>query len=95
MRAIASIAAMLLTAGCASDGYTWSKAQHIERVRVVKIETQLAVDFCSALLGSPKRGCTARMRNGDTGEFMCVVVMLPNDGAVAAHEGGHCMGYDH
>lgn len=85
--------AVLALSGCSS--YTWQKSEHVGRVDVVKIETQLAVEFCSALLGSPKRGCATRMRNGDTGKVNCVVVMLPNDGDVAAHEGGHCMGYDH
>lgn len=84
---------LVFLAGCAQ--YDWAKSEHIAQVQVHKIETPLAVEFCSALLGGLRNGCAVRMRHAETGQVECVVVILPNDGEIAAHEGGHCMGYDH
>lgn len=78
-------------AGC----YSFSKTDQVDKVSVVKIESDLAPQFCSGLLGAAKRGCAVRMLNMDNGTVNCVVVILPNDGNAAAHEAGHCMGYDH
>jgi len=89
------LAALLLLSGCASapaDSYQWHKGEDVKQSTVVKLETPLAVDFCSALLGSLKVGCAVRL----IGQGRCVIIIRPNDGTAAAHEaGGHCMGYDH
>lgn len=90
---LAACSIAIALAGCAEQ--PWQKSEHVQQVQVRKIESQLAVDFCSALLGSPKKGCSFRARNGDTGKHECVVVTLPNDAGVVAHEGAHCLGYDH
>ena len=78
-------------AGCA----TYYKAEDIERVDLVKIETPLATQFCSGLLGGLKRGCAIRLLNTETGKTNCVVVMHEGDSEAAYHEAGHCLGYDH
>ena len=75
--------------GCAS--YQWQKAEDVDRTIMSKIETPLAIQFCSGLLGSQKRGCAVRLVNLGR----CVVVILPGDGEAAAHETGHCLGYRH
>ena len=93
MAKVSPLLALALLAGC--ETYAWEKIEQIGRVEVVKIETPLAAEFCSALLGSPKIACAVRLRNGDTGRMQCVVVIAPSDADAAAHEGGHCMGYDH
>lgn len=86
---------LLLLAGCSvpvADSYHWSRAEEVQRTVVTKIETPLAVNFCSALLGGIKAACAVRL----TGAGRCVIVIRPGDGTAAAHEaGGHCMGYDH
>lgn len=82
---------ILLLSGC----YTWAEGQRVDTATVHKIETDLAPEFCSKLLGSPKVGCAVRLTNTATDAVNCVVIIRPNDGDAAAHEGGHCMGYDH
>lgn len=83
---------ILLLSGCA---YTWTESQRVDLATVHKIETELAPDFCSKLLRSPKIGCAIRLTDTSDNTTNCVVVILPNDGDSAAHEGAHCMGYDH
>lgn len=89
------LAALLLVSGCSipvADSYQWAKAEDVKRTTVVKIETPLAVEFCSALVGGLKAACAVRL----VGQGKCVIIIRPGDGAAAAHEaGGHCMGYDH
>ena len=89
----ALLAFAFLVTGCAEQ---WVKSENVERVLVTKIETDFAAQFCSALVGRPLRGCAVRMRDTNTGEMNCVVVVAPNDSTAIVHEaGGHCMGYDH
>jgi hypothetical protein len=87
-------AALALTgfglSGCAST-VDWYKAEDVRAIEIVAIETPLAVQFCSALLGGIKRACAVRFSNMNR----CPVIYLPGDGEAAAHEGGHCLGYDH
>jgi hypothetical protein len=78
-------------AGCV----THYKAEEIDKVSIVKIETPLARQFCSDLLESQKRGCAIRMRNTETGRMNCVIVTDVNDVEAIAHEALHCLGYDH
>ena len=92
MRA-ALLALLLLLPGCAT--YQWSETQQVDLVTIHKIETELAPEFCTKLLGSPKLACAIRLTNTSSRATTCVVVMPPKDGYAAAHEGGHCMGYDH
>lgn len=96
MRALLVIVIALL-AGCAGNPqYQWRKSVDITTATVSKIETDLAPEFCSRLLGGDKRACAIRMTNTENGITNCVIVIPKNDGDAAAHEaGGHCMGYDH
>lgn len=93
MKSVLAVVLMAALSGC----YVWRKGEDVERVRVIKIETELAGRFCSDLTGEPARSaCFVRMRNTSTGEHRCVIVVPPNDlGAVMHEAGGHCMGYDH
>ena len=83
---------LLLLSGCV---YSFTKGEDIRDVAVHKIETTVAPEFCTNLLGGLKRGCAVRIRNTETQQVSCVVVMLPNDGEAASHEAGHCLGYRH
>ena len=85
----------LQIAGCAG-AHDWTKAAEVKAVRVVKIESPAALELCSAIADRPLRACSLRLRDTATGEWRCIVVMMPGDGQAAAHEaGGHCLGYDH
>lgn len=84
---------VLCMAGCATPA--WYQAQQVTRTVITKLETPLAMEFCSALLSGAKRGCAVRMVNSETHLSTCVVVVGPGDGDAVAHEGGHCLGYDH
>jgi hypothetical protein len=86
------VVAFAMLSGCA---YNWQESQRVDLATVHKIETELAAEFCTKLLGSPKRGCAIRLNNTGTNETTCVMIVMPNDGYAIAHEGGHCMGYDH
>lgn len=82
----------LLLPGCA---YNWQQAEDVQTALVHKIETPIAPEFCSRLLGGDKRGCATRLTNTSTGVTNCVMVVLPGDLTAIRHEGGHCMGQDH
>lgn len=82
----------LLLSSCA---YDWQESQRVDLATVHKIETPIAAEFCTKLLGSPKIGCAVRLTNTGTNATTCVMIVMPNDGYAVAHEGGHCMGYDH
>jgi outer membrane lipopolysaccharide assembly protein LptE/RlpB len=86
------IAYLALVAGCA---YNWQETQRVDMAVVHKIESPLASEFCSKLLDSNLRACAVRLTDTSKNTTRCVMVLLPNDGEAAAHEGGHCMGYDH
>jgi hypothetical protein len=85
------VIAMLLS-GCA---YNWQETQRVDMAVVHKIESPLAAEFCSKLLDSDLRACAIRLTNTSNNPTRGVMVILPKDGQAAAHEGGHCMGYDH
>ena len=85
------VIAMLLS-GCA---YNWQETQRVDMAVVHKIESPLAAEFCSKLLDGDLRACAIRLTNTGNNTTRCVMVILPKDGQAAAHEGGHCMGYDH
>lgn len=90
------LAILLLLAGCAgapADSYTWSKSEEVTEVIVRKLETPLAMEFCSGLLGKPFQvGCAVWTEP----RKRCVIVIRPGDAVAAAHEvGGHCVGFDH
>lgn len=98
---LVNILAALLLAGCAAPTtmqsyappivtHKWFKAEQIQETRMVKIETDLAGEFCNAVLGTHAVACAIRFPNG-----RCVVVIEPNAGEQASHEAGHCLGYDH
>lgn len=89
---IALLATAAVVAGCST---AWFKSEDVSRVSMVKIETEHAPLICSSLLGSRKRGCAVRVRDTATDIVRCVVIVLPDDSDAVAHEGGHCMGYDH
>lgn len=78
--------------GCA---YAWKEGQKVNYAEIHKVETEVAMDFCSKLLGGVKRGCAIRLTNTDNGITRCVMVVLPNDPEAIVHESGHCMGQDH
>lgn len=94
--------ALLLLAGCAAPSalgpsyapparsYKWIKTAEVKAAVVIKIETDMAGDFCTALLGTHAIACAVRFPDG-----RCVVVIEPDAGVQAAHETGHCLGYDH
>jgi hypothetical protein len=86
------IAYLFLVAGCA---YTWQETQRVDLAVVHKIETPLASEFCTKLLGGMKRGCAIRLTNTGTNTTNCVMVVHPGDMEAVRHEAGHCMGYDH
>jgi len=89
-----AVALVLLLSGCAT--YEWRENQRVDTAVVHKIETAFASEFCTKLLGAPKRACAIRLTNTGNSTTTCVIVMLSKDGEAAAHEaGGHCMGYDH
>lgn len=92
---------LLLLAGCAAPNATqsytptamshkWIKVADVGVAQVVKIETDLSREFCTGMLGYHAIACAVRFPGG-----RCVVVMEPNNGVQAAHETGHCLGYDH
>lgn len=62
---------------------------------VHKIETELAAEFCSKLLGGVKRACAIRLQNMDNNKTRCVVLVMPKDPYAISHEAGHCLGVDH
>lgn len=83
---------VLPLSGCAAP-YEWVKNSDVGESHVHKIESPLASEFCSALLGGNKAGCAVWT---DAKRTRCVIVIAPGSGEAAAHEaGGHCMGYDH
>lgn len=84
---------LVLVAGCA---YNWQQAEDVQTAHIHKVETPIAPEFCTKLLGGLKRGCAVRMTNTSTGVTNCVMVVLPGDLPAVRHEaGGHCMGQDH
>ena len=88
------IAYLALVAGCAT--YNWRQGEAVQTAHVHKVETPIASEFCTKLLGELKRGCAVRMTNTSTGVTNCVMVVLPGDLYAVRHEaGGHCMGQDH
>jgi hypothetical protein len=81
-----------LLSGCA---YDWVENQAVEAVELHKVETELASEICSKLLGGAKRGCAIRLTNMDNKKTRCVMVVQPGDSAAIAHESMHCLGWDH
>lgn len=92
---------LLLLAGCAAptelQSYTpsamshkWVKTVDVGIANITKIETDLAREFCTGVLGYHAIACAVRFPGG-----RCVVVIEPGNGVQAAHETGHCLGYDH
>ncbi|MCR4300740.1 MAG: hypothetical protein NUV51_03945 [Sulfuricaulis sp.] len=82
---------LLLLSGCVA----WYPAADVPSVQIARLETTLAAEFCEGLLGEPRAACAIRLKNTDTARWRCVVVIQPGDGNAAAHEGGHCLGFDH
>ncbi len=60
-----------------------------------KVETPLAGEFCSKLLGALKRGCAVRLLNTDSNITNCVLIVAPGDVGAIQHESAHCLGWDH
>lgn len=83
--------ASIMVGGC----YAWVERQEVNQALIHKIETPLAQDFCTKLLGGMKRGCAVRLTNTENGITRCVAVVLPGDLEAVRHEASHCMGQDH
>jgi hypothetical protein len=78
--------------GCA---YNWVENQVVDTAEVHKVETELAAEICSKLLGGVKRACAIRLTNMDSKQTRCVMVVQPGDRAAIGHEVLHCLGWDH
>lgn len=76
-------------AGCAT--YTWVKSEHVNRTEVTKIETPLASEICTPIVGSLALACAIRIEK----QNRCVVIVSPNSPGQIEHESAHCFGYDH
>lgn len=88
--------ALILSAGFLTGcAYAWKEGQQVDTALVHKVETELASDFCSKLLGGTKRGCAIRLTDTTEGVTRCVLVVHPGDIYAMTHESGHCMGWDH
>jgi hypothetical protein len=82
----------LVTPGCV---YNWQETQRVEAALIHKVETPLAGEFCSKLLGALKRGCAVRLLNTDSNITNCVLIVAPGDVEAIQHESAHCLGWDH
>ena len=82
-----------LLSGCTT--YQWRQGAEVDTFAGRKIESPLAAEFCSTLLGGAKRGCAIRIVDTATRASNCVFVVLPGDAEASAHEAAHCVGLDH